>query len=429
MVYQTIPASVQSFMDHINSLTQQDNPNWGEIFSKCFANTLLTTVKRQEDGTTFLLTGDIPAMWLRDSTAQVRPYLPIAKDDADLADMIAGLVKRQFFYINIDPYANAFNEEPNNAGHQTDHTEMNPWIWERKYEIDSLCYPVQLAYLLHQATGQTDQFNADFHEGVAKILEVFETEQHHENSPYTFERDTWREEDTLTHDGRGTPVGYTGMTWSGFRPSDDRCIYGYLVPSNMFAVVILGYLEELYTSLFNQPEVAQRAKKLKEEIDTGIRQYAQVQNQAGETIYAYEVDGLGHYSIQDDSNVPSLMSAPYLGYCAEDDPVYLATRRTLLSKENPYYYEGKYAKGIGSSHTPENYIWPIAVSIEGMTTSDKAEKKRILDMLAATTGGTDLMHEGVHVDDPTKYTREWFSWANMMFCELVMDYYDIRVEK
>ena len=429
MAYETVPTSVQNFMDEINKKTQQDNPAWGEIFSNCFANTLLTTVKRLEDNTTFLLTGDIPAMWLRDSTAQVRPYLPIAKNDSDLADMIAGLVKRQFFYINMDPYANAFNEEANNAGHQTDHTEMNPWIWERKYEIDSLCYPIQLAYLLYKSTGRTEHFNEDFETGVQKILEVWETEQDHTQSPYTFERDTWREEDTLTHDGRGTPVAKTGMTWSGFRPSDDRCIYGYLVPSNMFAVVVLDYLEEIYTDILPQPDVVARAAKLKKEIDAGIKEFAQVKNAAGETIFAYEVDGLGNYSIQDDSNVPSLMAAPYLGYCAEDDPVYLATRKTLLSKENPYYYEGKFAKGVGSSHTPEDYIWPIAVSVEGMSTSDKSEKKRILDMLASTTAGTGLMHEGVHVDDPSKFTREWFSWANMMFCELVMDYYDIRVER
>lgn len=429
MAYEKVPTSVQQFMDEMTQKTQADNPKWGEIFSNCFANTLLTTVKRLEDNTTFLLTGDIPAMWLRDSTAQVRPYLPIAAKDADLAEMIAGLVKRQFFYINMDPYANAFNEEANNAGHQDDHTEMTPWIWERKYEIDSLCYPVQLAYLLYKATGDTAHFNQDFQDGVTKILTVWETEQDHSQSPYNFERDTWREEDTLTHGGKGTPVAKTGMTWSGFRPSDDRCIYGYLVPSNMFAVVVLDYLAEIYTDILPQPEVVARAHQLKSEIDAGIKEFAQVNNAAGETIFAYEVDGLGNYSIQDDSNVPSLMAAPYLGYCDETDPVYLATRKTLLSKENPYYYEGKFAKGIGSSHTPENYIWPIAVSIEGMTTSDKSEKKRILDMLAATTGGTGLMHEGVNVDNPDEFTREWFSWANMMFCELVMDYYDIRVAK
>ena len=372
-------------------------------------------------------------MWLRDSTAQVRPYLVIAKEDEDLAAMISGLVKKQFDYINIDPYANAFNEEANGAGHQSDHTEMNDWIWERKYEIVSLCYPVQLAYLLYKNTGRTDQFNASFIEGIKKVLHVFKTEQDHRQSPYTFERETTRKEDTLVNDGRGTEVVPTGMTWSGFRPSDDACQFGYLVPSNMFAAVVLGYIEEIFTNLLAEEESAKEiievAATLKAEIQKGIEVHAFTKNKNGEQIYAYEVDGLGNASIMDDSNVPNLISAPYLGYCSSTDEQYLVTRKTLLSKENPYFYEGKYAKGIGSSHTPENYIWPIALAMEGMTTESKEEKKRILDLLVATDAGTHLMHEGFDVDDPTNYTREWFSWANMMFCELVMDYFDIRVEK
>lgn len=428
MAYTEVPTSVQTFMDKMEALCIDEHPRWAENFKAGFANTLLTTVRRYDDGTTFLLTGDIPAMWLRDSTAQFRPYLVIAKEDKDIRDMIAGLVKRQFRYINMDPYANAFNEEANNKGHQSDDTEMTPWIWERKYEIDSLCYPVQLAYLLYKQTGETSQFNEDFHEGVKKILEVWKTEQNHENSPYSFERDTTRLEDTLSHDGKGTPVAETGMTWSGFRPSDDACIYGYLVPSNMFAVVVLGYIEEIYSTLFNEPNIVEEAKQLRLEIDKGIKEHAIVKNAAGEDIFAYEVDGLGGYSIMDDSNVPSLMAAPYLGYCAKDHDFYLNTRQTLLSKENPYFYEGKFAKGIGSSHTPENYVWPIALSIEGLTTDDKAEKERILNLLVDCDGGTNLMHEGFDVDNPNNFTRDWFSWANMMFCELVMDYYDIRID-
>lgn len=429
MTYNEIPASVKRFMEMITEKCGTEHADWAENFNAAFANTLLTTVKRHEDGTTFLLTGDIPAMWLRDSTAQVRPYLVIAKEDEDLAAMISGLVKKQFFYINIDPYANAFNEEANGAGHQDDHTEMNDWIWERKYEIDSLCYPTQLAYLLYKNTGRTDQFNEDFIAGVKKILHLFTVEQDHSKSPYTFVRDTWRIEDTLINDGRGAEVVPTGMTWSGFRPSDDCCAYGYLVPSNMFAVVILGYLEEIFSSVLDDAAITADAKRLKEEIEAGINAYGRTKNAGGEDIYAYEVDGKGNATVMDDSNVPNLIAAPYLGYGSMDDERYLRTRKTLLSKENPYFYEGKFAKGIGSSHTPEHYVWPIAMAMEGMTTTDKAEKKRILDQLVATDAGTHLMHEGFHVDDPNKYTREWFSWANMMFCELVMDYFDIQVAK
>lgn len=429
MVYKDIPKSVQEFMDKMTQKCGEEHADWAENFTAAFANTLLTTVKRHADGTTFLLTGDIPAMWLRDSTAQVRPYLVIAKEDEELAEMISGLVKKQFFYINIDPYANAFNEEENGAGHQSDHTKMNGWIWERKYEIDSLCYPVQLAYLLYKNTGRTSHFDTSFVEGVKKILHVFKTEQNHEHSDYTFTRDTTRKEDTLINEGRGAKVAPTGMTWSGFRPSDDACSYGYLIPSNMFAVVVLGYIEELFQTVLKDHSIVEKAKKLREDIQQGINEYGLVENHAQESVYAYEVDGLGNATLMDDSNVPNLIAAPYLGYCSSQDERYLLTRKTLLSKENPYFYEGRYAKGIGSSHTPVNYVWPIALAMEGMTTEEKAEKERILDLLVATDAGTHLMHEGFDVDDPKKYTREWFSWANMMFCELVMDYFDIRVEK
>lgn len=429
MAYQEVPTAVKNFMQTITEKCGTAHADWAKNFNACFANTLLTTIKRLPDETTFVLTGDIPAMWLRDSTAQVRPYLVVAKEDAEIAKMIAGLVERQMQFICLDPYANAFNETANGAGHQTDHTEMLPEIWERKYEIDSLCYPVQLSYLLYKATGDTSHFNATFEQAVDKILAVWETEQHHENSPYRFVRDTDRKEDTLVEDGVGSKVAWTGMTWSGFRPSDDACIYGYLVPSNMFAIVVLDYLREIFTTILPNEQKTAQIKQLRDEIEKGIKTYGVTTSETGEKIYAYEVDGKGSAKIMDDSNVPNLLSAPYLGYCDADDPLYLATRKVITSKENPYFYEGEYAKGIGSSHTPPEYIWPIALAMEGMTTTSKAEKERILNTLVACDGGTNLMHEGFDVNNPNNYTREWFSWANMMFCELVMDYFDIQIQK
>ncbi|PJM79630.1 glycoside hydrolase family 125 protein [Bifidobacterium scaligerum] len=427
-----VPKSVSDFMQHITELCGTEHARWAENFNACFANTLTTTVRRHDDGTTFLLTGDIPAMWLRDSTAQVRPYLVLAQHDPELADMICGLVRQQFRYINIDPYANAFNEEPN--GNTWDpHDQSNfssPWLWERKYEVDSLCYPIQLAWLLYANTGRTDQFDDEFVSGVRKILDVFETEQDHSKSPYFFIRQTDLPTETLDNDGKGSPVAVTGMTWSGFRPSDDACTYHYLVPANMFVVVVMEYLERIFgADLLNDPAIAERAAALRASVKNGIETYGKTTNRAGETIYAFETDGLGNYNIMTDSNVPDLMAAPYLGYCATDDPIYLATRRTILSDENPYYYEGKYLKGIGSPHTPPRYVWPIALSIEAMTSASKEFEAETLDRLVATDAGTHLMHEGIDVDDPTKYTREWFSWSNMMFCELVMDYFDIRVKR
>lgn len=419
---------MQSWLEMIAEKTK-DHPEWGKVFETCFTDTLDKTMTILEDGTTFILTGDIPAMWLRDSTAQAKPYLALAKEDNRLRQTLLGLIERQLRFINHDPYANSFNAEENWAGHHaTDHSDLTGWIWERKYEVDSLCYPLQLAYLLWKKTGETSQFNQTFFEAAQRIVCVWTVEQDHENSFYSFVRDTDREEDTLVNDGRGPACAYTGMTWSAFRPSDDACIYPYLVPSNMFAVVVLGYLAEVIEALLSEQyaELAEDALRLREEIDRGIKEFGLTKNAAGETIFAFEVDGLGNASIMDDPNVPSLLAAPYLGYCDIDDPIYQATRRTILSSENPYYYEGKFAKGLGSSHTYYRYIWPIALSIEGLTTDSKQEKAELLDLMVACDGGTGVMHESFHVDDPSLYSREWFSWANMMFCELVLDYYDLN---
>ena len=428
-VYKEVPVSVQTFMNEIKDLCGEKNQRWADIFENTFSNTLLTTVKRISENDTYVLTGDIPAMWLRDSTAQVRPYLVMASKDKEIAGMIKGLVHRQFKMINIDPYANAFNEFENGAGHQDDHTDLLPIIWERKYEIDSLCYPVQLAYLYYKQTGDESVFDQTFLDGVEKILNLWIVEQDHSNSPYTFERDTTRSEDTLSNDGRGPKHAYTGMTWSGFRPSDDACIYSYLVPSNMFAVVVLDYLLEVLPNHFKRQDLVDKARQLRNEIDAGIKEHGIVETEDGTKIYAYEVDGLGNALTIDDPNVPSLLAAPYLGYCDFDDEVYVNTRNHILSKSNKYYYEGKYSQGCGSSHTHPNFIWPIALSIEGLTTHDKAHKESLLNNLASNDGGTLMMHESFDVNDPTQFSREWFSWANMMFCELVMDYFDIRVER
>lgn len=428
MTYSTVPSAVQAFMDDIEKRCNEVNPQWGKIFKNVFSNTLITTVDRVTEDETYIITGDIPAMWLRDSTAQVRPYLVIAEKDEEMKQMIRGLINRQFILINHDPYANAFNADFNGAGHQTDNTELTDLIWERKYEIDSLAYPIQLSYLYYKSTHDDSVFNETYIAAVKRILDVWETEQNHENSPYNFERDTWRPEDTLSHGGKGSPVAYTGMTWSGFRPSDDSCKYHYLVPSNMFAVVTLRYLQEIFTEVVAHDEIVKRAAKLEKEIEQGIKEHAIIETEVG-PVYAYEVDGLGNYSLMDDPNVPSLLSAPYLGYVAADDEVYQNTRNLILSEKNPYYYEGKFAKGCGSSHTPENYIWPIALSLEGLTAKTKEEKAAIINTLVENDGGTMMMHESFNVDNPEEFTREWFSWANMMYCELVMDYFDIRVKQ
>lgn len=424
------PSSVQALLTEVKT-TFKEETRLAEIFETCYTNTLNTTVKEMEDGSTYVITGDIPAMWLRDSTAQLRPYLIPAKKDPALAEVIAGLVRRQFACILRQPYANAFNETANGACWEKDFEDQDPMVWEQKFEIDSLCYPVQLAYLLWKNTGCTSQFNEEFREGAKKILEVFKTEQYHEEkSKYRFVREGSFFTDTLSRKGKGslTKPGI-GLIWSGFRPSDDACTYGYLIPSNMFAVVVLGYLREIARKIYGDMMLAEEADKLREQVYEAIEKYAVVKTEEFGDIYAYELDGYGQFNLMDDANVPSLLSMKYLGYQSSREDVAENTRRFLLSEANPFYYKGSAAAGIGSPHTPSGYIWHIAMAMEGLTSSSREEKLAVLRKMAETEGGKGMMHEGFHCDEPSRYTREWFSWANAMYAELLLSVMGYEIEK
>ncbi|MDD4689301.1 MAG: glycoside hydrolase family 125 protein [Eubacteriales bacterium] len=396
------------------------NEKLAKLYKNCYPNTLETAVVPKEDGTYFVLTGDIPAMWLRDSTAQVSHYIPVAAYDDEVKHIIKGVVRRQFKYIQIDSYANAFNEEANGRGMEEDLPKNLPWVWERKYEIDSLCYPFRLAYLYWKATGDDSIIDEQFMACANITVRQWTLEQNHENSLYRFFRKTNRTHDTIHNDGFGAPVAYTGMTWSGFRPSDDACKYGYLIPSNMFAVVVLGYIIEMVSAVFGDDNtLIFECTKLRDTIDKGIKEFASVEHEKYGKIYACETDGMGNYTLMDDANVPSLLSIPYIGYADTTDELYKSTRRFLLSNDNPYYFDGKYAKGIGSPHTPKNYIWHIALSMQGLTSDSADEIREILDMICRTDADTGFMHEGFDAEDPTKFSRPWFTWSNSLFAELV----------
>lgn len=398
----------------------QNKPKLETMFHKCFINTAYTTVEEYESGSSYIFTGDIPAMWLRDSTVQVKHYLPFLDKSEEIRFLIKGLIKRQFMYINIDPYANAFNKEPNGKGHKEDITLQNDWVWERKYEIDSLCYPVQLLYKYWKGSDDDSVFTSQIKDALHTIIDLWKREQKHgEFSNYTFERFDCVKTDTLPNEGKGMPVNYTGMTWSGFRPSDDACTFGYLIPSNMFAVVVLEYMEEIARRIYKDTYLESKAKKLKDEIDNGIQTYGIYDHPKFGKIYAYETDGYGNYNLMDDANVPSLLSIPYLGYTDVTDDIYINTRNFILSEYNPYYFKGKYAQGIGSPHTPDNYIWHIALAMQALTATDEEEVDGILNMLITTDANTDYMHESFNADNPYQYTREWFAWANSLFAELV----------
>ena len=396
-------------------------PDLWKVFEKCFMNTLETTVQ-PTDGDTFVITGDIHAMWLRDSTAQVLHYLRFA-DDETVAQLIEGLIARQAKNVLLDPYANAFNREPSDYKPYDDRPRASDWVWERKYEIDSLCHPVLLAWRFYERTGRTGFMNEMFAEMLRTIVDVFRIEQDHDQSSYRFERDNCPPSDTLINEGKGAPVKVTGMTWSGFRPSDDACIYGYLVPANLFAAQELGHIAK-FAEIMGDADLKAEAEQTKAEIERGISEFAKVQHPKFGEIYAYETDGFGNYNLMDDANVPSLLALPYLGICEKDDPLYLRTRQFVLSEENPYYYQGAKAKGVGSPHTPAGYVWPIGLCVQGMTTDDSDEIAGIVNVLMHTHAGCECMHESFDPNQPESFTREWFAWANSMFGELIYRTYE-----
>ncbi|WP_230406858.1 glycoside hydrolase family 125 protein [Blautia liquoris] len=394
-------------------------PKLAPMVKQCFLNAIETTVEKLYDGTYFVITGDIPAMWLRDSAAQVHHYIRYAKGDQVLDKIIRGVLKKQVSFVLLDPYANAFNSEDNGKGYK-DETDQNPGVWERKYEVDSLCAPIYLAHAYLEETGESKIFDEDFLKMIKTILEVFRTEQDHAaRSPYHFQRHNGVSTDTLPMEGKGNPVSPCGMTWSGFRPSDDSCTYGYLVPANMMAVKALDYAEEIINSFYDDSKTAGECRKLSDEINTGIQEHAVAEALGVGKIYAYETDGRENYLLMDDANSPSLLAIPYLGYTDTQDEMYQRTRKFVLSKENPYYYEGRYAKGIGSPHTPKGYIWCISIIMQALTSDDSEEILNCLEMLSRTHGETNYMHESFHPDKPEEYTRSWFAWANSLFGELL----------
>lgn len=393
-------------------------PALAPLAKQCFLNTIETTVKTLDDQSSFVITGDIPAMWLRDSAAQVRPYVKYAKEDASLRKILEGVIQKQAEFVCMDPYANAFNESANGAGHK-DETELNDHVWERKYEVDSLCAPLYLAYTYWKTVGTDEFFSPEIKKMIEYVVATFKTEQDHSKSQYSFTRHDCVKSDTLPNHGHGRPVNVTGMTWSGFRPSDDCCKFGYLIPANMMAVKALTFGKEICEEVYKDLELADVCEKLAEEINDGILDYGIVEHPKYGKIYAYETDGFGNYNLMDDANSPSLLAMPYLGVCDKEDSIYLNTRNFILSEDNPYYAVGKYARGVGSPHTAPGFVWHIGIVMQILTSVDRNEIMDCLQMLADTHDNTNFMHESFNPDKPSEYSRPWFAWANTLFAEML----------
>ncbi len=384
------------------------NPN--EQLQEMFRAALLDTSRLAEyapDGTAYIKTGDIPAEWLRDASAQARPYLYFARDDADVRALLRAIIARMAKYLQIDPYANAYT--------------IDYRVWEQKFELDSLAYPTALAWSYWKTTGDTSIFTADFSTMLDGVLATMQREQNHP-------RDSRYVHKELPEDGHGRPVAYTGMIWTGFRPSDDACYYNFLIPSEMFAVVALGDMSEIELKVYHNLVKARAAKALRDEVQRGIQTYGLVLVPKYGYIYAYEVDGLGHAILTDDANIPSLLAAPYFGYTTPGDRYYDNTRRFLLSQDNPSFYQGHVARGIGSYHTPDHWVWPLALIVQGMTATSGVEKQDVLTQLLASDPGDHLLHESFNPDDPRQYTRQSFGWPNALFSEFVMTQFGGQAE-
>ena len=400
------------------------DPELAWMFENCFPNTLDTTVEFEvKNGLpdTFVITGDIHAMWLRDSTAQVWPYLPYIKDDKELYQLILGVIHRQGKCISIDPYANAFNKEATGSEWETDMTDMKPELHERKWEIDSLCYPVRMAYHFWKNANDASFFTAAYEKTMQLILTTFEEQQRKNNKgPYRFARKTEKATDTLNAGGFGNPIKPVGLICSSFRPSDDATIYAFLIPSNYFAVVSLRQMAEMFLKIRNNKTLANRCESLANEVEKALQKYASANHLNFGQMLAFEVDGFGNQLFMDDTNVPSLLALPYLGCISESDSLYLNTRRFIFSESNPWYFKGKAGAGLASPHVGEEMIWPLSIILQAMTSKDKDEIRTCLQILKKTHAGTGFIHETFHVDDASKYTRSWFAWANTIFGELML---------
>jgi meiotically up-regulated gene 157 (Mug157) protein len=363
------------------------------------------SLTRLENGRPFIITGDIPAMWLRDSTWQVAPLLN--SSHPDVINLLIELSQTQLELFLIDPYANAFNPAPNGNNWHKDFPNQSPWVFERKFELDSLASILYLARMIIEKYDRWEHIDSNFQEGLKMMLALARREQHHDPDSYVFKRDNGVPHDSLSHNGQGAPTAYTGMVYSAFRPSDDACMYGYLVPSNLF---FLNELEQLDETL-KTPE----SMSISSQIRSGLEKFAVIDGR-----YAYEVDGLGNSLSIDDANIPSLLSLPLLGCIEPGDEIYSATRDYILSAKNPYFFSGIKATGIGSQHTPHNYVWPIALAVEALTSESVEKKLGTLELLESTDADTGHMHEAFNVDNPDEFTRPWFSWADMTYVQLVL---------
>jgi meiotically up-regulated gene 157 (Mug157) protein len=405
------------------------DPELAWMFENCYPNTLDTTVETGAvDGKpdTFIITGDITAMWLRDSSAQVQPYVHLAGQDPALKAMFQGLIQRQARCILIDPYANAFMKDPTAKSNldwsQVDDTDMKPGVAERKWEIDSLCYPMRLSHSYWTRTQDKTPFDATWSQAMKLAVATFRVQQRKDgHGPYHFQRKAAAPTDSLMMAGYGAPTKKIGLIHSMFRPSDDACLYPFLIPSNLFAVSVLRKIAQVHREARGDTAAAADAEALAAEVEAALKEHALISNGKGGQVWAYEIDGFGNWVFMDDANVPSLSGLALIEAAGRDDPLFRRTAALAWSDRNPYFFKGSAAEGIGGPHAGQDMIWPMSIITHAMNSDDDATIHQCLHWLKTTHAGTGFMHESFNKDDPSKFTRPWFAWANALFGQLIVD--------
>lgn len=369
-----------------------------ELDAETLFHTLFFDFSLEDDGTTYVETGDIPAMWLRDSSAQALPYVRFVAAYPGLRARILGVTQRNARNILTSSYANAFTRAYK--------------LWEEKWEVDSLAYTVVLDAGYWSATHDRSLFTRQLHWAFQHIVATYECEQHHAACSSYRSR-------FLGDRGNGAPYSQTGMIWCAFRPSDDPVRYAYNIPQEMFAAQELDNLAQLAVAGFGDLKLARRASVLAQQIRTGIQEYGQVYDFRHGWLYAYEVDGQGNFVLMDDANIPNLLTLPLFGFVSPQESLYSATRRFVLSPDNPYWYRGRYGAGLGSPHTRTGWIWPLGLLGQALTAQSAGEVDEILAELRALDGGSGLFYESIDPNQPWHYTRSEFGWANAEYAELI----------
>ncbi|KJE96961.1 hypothetical protein CAOG_07201 [Capsaspora owczarzaki ATCC 30864] len=418
------------------------------VFANTLPNTLDTTVSLFQQYPTlssYIITGDINAMWLRDSTYQVLPYLRYMQQDANLRNLIHGAINRQVQYVLSDVYGSSFNRDALSGTGVFDgdstwrssflgtsyNAMLNKIVYERKYSVDSLSAVMKLSYGFYNATRSLDAFDSNWVAAMALIIDTLQiqtqdTAQEDKNGgpQYTFQRLTVEPKDSLIH-GRGYPCSYTGMIKGFFRASDDAQIYCFSIPANAMAVVELRHTAEILTAL-GQSALATQALTLAASVDQAIYAHGVVQHRTAGQIFAYEVDGFGNYIFMDDAPAPSLLSLPYVGYVNASDPLYLRTRAAVLSNANPWYFSGAATDGVGGAHYGTGWIWQLSIAVRAFTSTSDTEILKCLKDLVDSTVGTGFMHEAFYLDDYGYYSRPWVAWGNSFFGDLILYLSDTR---